>query len=164
MAPTAIERCSIRLFGKRATYELANLREAVDGAPPAWRAEYTFTQAWQLPWIDLACVTQLYAKTADAPSDGDRWHTFLPVSSPVYWPVNLGEAARQGALVYRCADEARPLARVLTMLLWGADRASDEILTRIRGVSTSRPTSAGDRGVVYCSHHPPPSGSAAGGR
>jgi sphingomyelin phosphodiesterase acid-like 3 len=86
------------------TYELANLREAADGAPPAWRAEYTFTQAWQLPRIDLASLTQLYAKTTDVPSDRDRWHTFLPVSSPVYWSTNLGEAARQGALAYRCAD------------------------------------------------------------
>ena len=86
------------------TYELANLREAVDGAPPTWRAEYTFTQAWQLPRIDLASLTQLYAKTADVPSDRDRWHTFLPVSSPVYWSTNLGEAARRGALAYRCAD------------------------------------------------------------
>jgi hypothetical protein len=76
----------------------------VDGAPPTWRAEYTFTQAWQLPRIDLASLTQLYARTADVPSDRDRWHTFLPVSSPVYWWTNLGQAARRGVLAYRCAD------------------------------------------------------------
>jgi hypothetical protein len=86
------------------TYELANLREAVEGAPPTWRAEYTFTQAWQLPRIDLVSLTQLYGRIADVPSDRDRWHTFLPVSSPVYWSTNLGEAAQRGALAYRCAD------------------------------------------------------------
>ena len=86
------------------TYELAYLREAVDGAPPTWQAEYTFTQAWQLPRIDLASLTQLYAMITDAPSDRDRWHTLLPVSSPVYWSTNLGEAALRGALAYRCAD------------------------------------------------------------
>ena len=86
------------------TYELANLREAADGAPPAWRAEYTFTQAWQLPRIDLASLTQLYAMIANVPVDRDRWRQFLPVSSPIYWPTNLGEAASQAALAYRCAD------------------------------------------------------------
>jgi hypothetical protein len=87
------------------TYELANLLEAAErGASPVWRAEYTFTQAWQLPRIDLASLTQLYAMTANVPADRDRWRQFLPVSSPVYWPANLGEAASQAALAYRCAD------------------------------------------------------------
>ena len=86
------------------TYELTNLREAADGTPLAWVAEYTFTQAWQLSRIDLASLTQLYVMITDVPSDRDRWHTFLPVSSPVYWSTNLGEAARRGALAYRCAD------------------------------------------------------------
>ncbi len=87
------------------TYELANLLEAaVGGAPPVWRAEYTFTQAWQLPRIDLASLTQLYAMTANVPADRDRWRQFLPVSSPVYWSANLGEAAPQAALAYRCAE------------------------------------------------------------
>jgi hypothetical protein len=81
------------------------LLEATDGgAPPAWRAEYTFTQAWQLPRIDLASLTQLYAMTANVPADRDRWHRFLPVSSPIYWSANLGEAAPQAALAYHCAD------------------------------------------------------------
>jgi sphingomyelin phosphodiesterase acid-like 3 len=86
------------------TYELTNLREAADGTPLAWAAEYTFTQAWQLSRIDLASLTQLYAMITDVPSDRDRWHTFLPVSSLAYWSTNLGEAARRGALAYRCAD------------------------------------------------------------
>ena len=86
------------------TYELTNLREAADGTPLAWAAEYTFTQAWQLSRIDLANLTQLYAMITDVPSDRDRWHTFLPVSSLAYWSTNLGEAARRGALAYRCAD------------------------------------------------------------
>jgi hypothetical protein len=87
------------------TYELANLLEAAErGAAPVWRTEYTFTQAWQLPRIDLAGLTQLYDTTATVPANKDRWTQFLPVSSPIYWPTNLGEAASQAALAYRCAD------------------------------------------------------------
>ena len=87
------------------TYELANLLEAaVGGAPPVWRAEYTFTQAWQLPRIDLASLTQLYAMTANVPADRDRWRQFLPVSSPVYWPANWVKLPRRRALAYRCAE------------------------------------------------------------
>jgi sphingomyelin phosphodiesterase acid-like 3 len=87
------------------TYELANLREMGngDGAPPAWRAEYTFTQAWQLPRIDLTSLTQLYAMVADVPESSARWHTFYPVSSPVYWSPSLGEAGPQAVLAYHCA-------------------------------------------------------------
>ena len=86
------------------TYDLANLLEAADGGAPVWRAEYTFTQAWRLPRIDLGSLTQLYAMTANVPADRDRWRQFLPVSSPIYWPTNLGEAAPKAALAYRCAD------------------------------------------------------------
>jgi len=88
------------------THELANLREMADdgGVLPAWRAEYTFTEAWQLPRIDLTSLKQLYAMTANVPADRDRWRQFLPVSSSIYWPANLGKAASQAALAYRCAD------------------------------------------------------------
>ena len=87
------------------TYELANLREAAGGGTPTdWQAEYTFTEAWRLPRIDLASLTQLYTRIADVAADRDRWLTFLSVSSPLYWSANLGEAAQRGALAYRCAD------------------------------------------------------------
>ena len=81
------------------------MREAAgDGAPTDWQAEYTFTEAWRLPRIELTSLTQLYTRIADVTADRDRWLTFLSVSSPLYWSVNLGEAARRGALAYRCAD------------------------------------------------------------
>jgi hypothetical protein len=73
------------------------------GASPTWRAEYTFTQAWRLPRIDLASLTQLYAMVADVPENSARWHTSYPVSSPVYWSPSLGEAGPQAALAYHCA-------------------------------------------------------------
>jgi hypothetical protein len=87
------------------TYELANLREAAGGgAPMDWQAEYIFTEAWRLPRIDLASLMQLYRSIGDVTADRDRWLTFLSVSSPLYWSANMGEAARRGALAYRCAD------------------------------------------------------------
>jgi len=86
------------------TYELANLQEAEDGrAAPAWRAEYTFTQEWQLPRIDLASLTHLYAMVADVPEDRARWHMFYPVSSPVYWSASWGEASSQAIRAFHCA-------------------------------------------------------------
>jgi sphingomyelin phosphodiesterase acid-like 3 len=85
------------------TYDLVNLREAAGGgAPPAWQAEYTFTQAWHLPQIDLASLTRLYAMTEDVPEDRDRWHSLYPVSSPVYWAMS-GEQQAQAVSAYRCA-------------------------------------------------------------
>ena len=57
-----------------------------------------------MPRIDLASLTQLYAMIANVSADRDRWRQFLAVSSPIYWPANLGEAASQAALAYRCAD------------------------------------------------------------
>ena len=87
------------------TYELANLREAADasGVVPDWRAEYTFTQAWQLPRIDLASLTRLYTVIADVPGATARWHRFYPVSSPVYWSAGSDEAGPQAILAYHCA-------------------------------------------------------------
>ena len=86
------------------TYELANLTEAEGGrAAPVWRAEYTFSEAWQLPRIDLASLTQLYTMVADRAETGARWHMFYPVSSPVYWPASWGEATPQAILAFHCA-------------------------------------------------------------
>jgi sphingomyelin phosphodiesterase acid-like 3 len=95
------------------TYDLTNLREAAagGGTPPAWRAEYTFTQSWHLPRVDLASLTRLYAMTEDVPADRDRWHTLYPVSSPVYWSQNPagGEQAAQAVRAYHCATGHVPL-------------------------------------------------------
>jgi len=86
------------------TYELTNLREAQMERHRPGQPNIPSRRPGNYRGIDLASLTQLYAMIADVPSHRDRWHTFRPVSSPVYWPTNLGEAARQGALAYRCAD------------------------------------------------------------
>jgi hypothetical protein len=92
------------------TYDLVNLREASGGGvPAAWRAEYTFTQAWQLPRLDLASLTRLYAMTEKVPQVRDRWHTLYPVSSPVYWAMS-GAPEAQAVSAYRCATgQASPV-------------------------------------------------------
>jgi hypothetical protein len=89
------------------TYNLANLEAASVGteAPPMWQAEYTFTQAWHLPRVDLASLARLYQMTADVPQDRDRWHTLYAVSSPGYWHQDPagGERAARTVVAYHCA-------------------------------------------------------------
>lgn len=75
------------------TYDLANFPELSAGgsAAPAWQAEYTFSQHWHLPWVDLPSLDRLYSLTRDDPGARDSWHTLFPVSSPVYWtPFSSG--------------------------------------------------------------------------
>ena len=67
------------------TYDLANLAQAGAGAPPRWRAEYTFSSSWRLPRIDLPSLERLYAMITTEPAGGQRWHDLFAVSSPVYW-------------------------------------------------------------------------------
>ena len=70
------------------TYDLTNLPQAGANASPKWRAEYTFTQAWGLPRVDLPSLERLYAMITTQPQDRARWHTLFPVSSPVYWRMS----------------------------------------------------------------------------
>ena len=48
------------------TYDLTNLPEATatGSVPPAWQAEYTFTQEWRLPRVDLPSLDRLYSGSA----------------------------------------------------------------------------------------------------
>ena len=89
------------------TYDLTNLQvaTATGGVPPVWRAEYTFTQLWQLPAINLPSLDRLYSMIRGVPADRERWHLIFPVSSPVYWPqlLNGGASAAQAASAFRCA-------------------------------------------------------------
>ena len=85
------------------TYGLTNLPAA---APATWRAEYTFTQQWQLPRVDLPSLDHLFSLIQDVPADGERWHTIFPVSSLVYWAqVSDGpESSAQAVRAFRCAS------------------------------------------------------------
>jgi hypothetical protein len=70
----------------RATYDLANLGAASvgGGVPPVWQAEYTVTQAWHLPRVDLPSLVRLSQMIAEVLADRGRWRTLYAVSSPGY--------------------------------------------------------------------------------
>jgi sphingomyelin phosphodiesterase acid-like 3 len=91
------------------TYDLTNLPQATTGAggaPPEWRAEYSFTRQWSLPRVDLASLDRLYSLITDAPAEREQWHMIFPVSSPVYWaPFSSGsEQLAQAVRAFRCAS------------------------------------------------------------
>lgn len=83
------------------TWELANLFETGTGIPARWRAEYTFTQEWGLPRVDLPSLERLYSAIGEAPEVRDRWHALYPVSSPVFWALSSG--GPQAARAFDCA-------------------------------------------------------------
>ena len=85
------------------TYDLTNFAEAAPTGhvPPAWRPEYTFTQQWHLPRVDLPSLEHLFSLIHDVPADGERWHTIFPVSSLVYW-AQVSDA--QAVRAFRCAS------------------------------------------------------------
>jgi sphingomyelin phosphodiesterase acid-like 3 len=89
------------------TYDLTNLPEATaaGGASPAWHTEYTFTQQWSLPRVDVSSLQRLYALTGDMPADTERWHNVFSVSSPIYWAQFPGgnEQLERAVLAFRCA-------------------------------------------------------------
>jgi hypothetical protein len=90
------------------TYDLANLPDAnpLGNTPPAWRAEYTFTQEWHLPRVDLPSLDHLFSLIQDVPAESERWHTIFPVSSPLYWPQisDAGDNAARAVRAFRCAS------------------------------------------------------------
>ena len=88
------------------TYTLTNLPEATagGGAPAIWRAEYTFTQEWRLPRVDLPSLERLYALIQNEPAVGARWHAMFTVSSQFYWSqLSGGQSDVQAVRAFRCA-------------------------------------------------------------
>lgn len=88
------------------TYDLTNLPSATapGSAPPRWRAEYTFTQEWQLPRVDLLSLDRLDSLIREVPAERERWHTLFPVSSPVYWaPFSGRNELAQAVRAFHCA-------------------------------------------------------------
>jgi len=90
------------------TYDLTNLPEATasGGVTPAWQVEYTFTQQWGLPRVDLPSLARLYSLTEAAAEERERWHTLFPVSSPAYWPQlsSGGGSGEQAVRAFHCAS------------------------------------------------------------
>jgi sphingomyelin phosphodiesterase acid-like 3 len=91
------------------TFDLTNLFEAAATGSTAaeWQQEYTFTEEWHLPRIDLLSLERLYSLTEGVPEERERWHRLFPVSSPVYWHrvAGPGEHTAQLVRAYRCAAE-----------------------------------------------------------
>jgi len=88
------------------TYTLTNLPEATasGGAPAIWRAEYTFTQEWHLPRVDLPSLERLYSLIQNEPAVGARWHAIFTVSSQYYWSqFSGGQSDAQAVRAFRCA-------------------------------------------------------------
>jgi sphingomyelin phosphodiesterase acid-like 3 len=91
------------------TYDLTNFPQATTaagGAPPEWRAEYSFTRQWSLPRVDLPSLDRLYSLITDARAEREQWHMIFPVSSPVYWTPFSGrsEQLAQAVRAFRCAS------------------------------------------------------------
>ena len=91
----------------QSTYDLTNLPAATASAGPSaeWRLEYTFTQQWSLPRIDLPSLDRLYSLITDVPAEAARWHMIFPVSSPVYWAPfsDSSEQLASAVRAFRCA-------------------------------------------------------------
>jgi hypothetical protein len=89
------------------TYGLTNLVEAAaaERVTPSWQAEYTFTQQWHLPRVDLPSLDRLYSMTQSVPDEREQWHAIFVVSSPVYWPQlsRAGIDPAQATRAFRCA-------------------------------------------------------------
>ena len=116
MAPTAIGRCSIRLFGKRRKHCRALLSSYCQAIFLRTIFAASSTPLRRITRMRLACRARCIGRRTWVKLPvRERWHIAVP-------PGTSSCQTMDGAIAA------------------GADRASDEILTRIRGVSTSRPT------------------------
>jgi len=88
------------------TYDLTNLSDANLRGPPVWRAEYSFTQEWHLPRVDVLNLDHLVSLIQNDPAEDEHWHTVFPVSSAVYWPQVSQDAndAVRAVRAFRCAS------------------------------------------------------------
>jgi sphingomyelin phosphodiesterase acid-like 3 len=88
------------------TYYLTNLSDAGSGVVPQWSLEYTFTQEWNLPRVDLASLDRLYSVTGEGLAERERWLTLFPVSRAAYWAPFSGSSEQSARAVsaFRCAS------------------------------------------------------------
>ena len=88
-----------------ATHYVANLTEAARGAAPEWRTEPRFTEAWQLPRLDLGTLETLYDRIGTDRDAGTRWLLRYAVSRTEFWPLpqDQGLVPDKVFTAYRCA-------------------------------------------------------------
>lgn len=87
------------------THYVANLTAAASGATPEWQSEPRFTQAWQLPRLDLSTLETLYDRIGMDRDAGTRWLLRYAVSRAEFWPLPLdkGLVSDNVFTAYRCA-------------------------------------------------------------
>jgi|GEM_PF-4009179 len=118
-APSPIVGQDGRLRSRRRRPRSYNLRSHQPAGrnravPATWQPEYTFTQEWHLPRVDLGSLERLYKTLQDVPEARERWHALFPVSSPVYWSRSSVGGEHQ-AQAMRASDAARDLFRRAAM-------------------------------------------------
>jgi sphingomyelin phosphodiesterase acid-like 3 len=74
----------------RQTWYLANLPQAGDPAPPAWRREYAFRQFWDLPGLDLPSLEALDRRIGADPRTRAEWFSTYRVGRTAAWHVPGG--------------------------------------------------------------------------
>jgi hypothetical protein len=102
------------------TYDLTDLPQAGASAAPKWQSEYTFTQAWGLPRVDLPNLERLYTMIATQPQERERWRRLFAVSSPVYWRMSSDQPVAIRA--YGCATGHTSAAAFAACWCGAADR------------------------------------------
>jgi hypothetical protein len=88
-----------------ATHYVANLTAAASGAAaPEWQTEPSFTEAWQLPRINLGTLETLYERIGADRDAGTRWLLRYAVSRAEFWPmpVDQGLVPDKVFSAYRC--------------------------------------------------------------
>lgn len=86
------------------THYVANLTAAASGAAPEWRTEPRFTEAWQLPRLDLSTLETLYDRVGTDRDAGTRWLLRYAVSRAEFWPLPLDQGLVPDKVfsAYRC--------------------------------------------------------------
>ncbi len=81
----------------RTMFFLPNLEQASPTADPAWRAEYSFNDAWQVHGIDAPTLAAINRRIGSDAADRTRWETMFPVSRPAMWQAQTGSATPTAA-------------------------------------------------------------------
>ena len=66
----------------QSTYYLTNLRQASSKVRGRWKKEYTFTQEWRKPRLDLSSLGTIYSQIWATAESRDQWLKLYEVSSP----------------------------------------------------------------------------------
>ena len=82
----------------------AGLVAASGAAAPEWQREPSFTEAWQLPRINLGTLETLYERIGTDRDAGTRWLLRYAVSRAEFWPMPLDQGLVPDKVfgAYRC--------------------------------------------------------------